>query len=650
MSPTPLKFGLPPLSPTTMAVASLSLAAVLFVSTQIVSHHLLRGARADLTDRHLYSIAPATRAVLAGIREPITLRFYYSKRLGEELPGFGVFADRVRELLEEIAADSAGKVKLEVYDPRPFTPEEDRATAYGLQPVPVDQSGETVYFGLVGINTTDDEQVIPFFQPEQEPFLHYDLTKLIYALANPDKPTLGIIEGLPLAGGPNMQGQMDPPWFIHDEIESVFKVLPLGATTTAIDPKAVPALMVVHPQNLPAPTQYAIDQYVLAGGKALVMVDPFSEAQQEAMGGRGEDFSSNPKALLHAWGVEMDDGLLAGDARAARRVQVRGGNGQPMAADYLLWLQLREGAFAPNDPATQDLQLINMASAGVLHAVPGATTHFTPVLHTSAQSQKIAASEIKLFPDPAKLLRDFKPSGEQLTLAARLTGPAKTAFPDGPPKADGATAQAAPDTPAPERPAQLMESTRPIDVLVVADTDMLNDSAWVQVQNFFGKRRPVPVSSNANFVVSALENLAGAPDLSSLRGQGLSTRPFTVIEDLRRSAEAQYRETEQSLQKELQDAQGRLKELQSGKSAGNTGVAVLSADQRQELDRFESRVLEIRSQLRRVQLALREDIEALSGRLQFINIALVPLLAAVAALGLGLTRRNRRARRDGQVT
>jgi ABC-type uncharacterized transport system involved in gliding motility auxiliary subunit len=646
MSPTPPKFGLPPLSPTTTAVAGLSLAAVLFVSTQIVSHHALRGARADLTARHLYSIAPATRAVLAGIREPITLRFYYSKRLGEELPGFGVFADRVRELLEEIAADSAGKVKLEVYDPRPFTPEEDRATAYGLQPVPVDQTGETVYFGLVGINTTDDEQVIPFFQPEQEPFLHYDLTKLIYALANPDKPTLGVIEGLPLAGGPNMQGQMDPPWFIHDEIESVFKVLPLGATTTAIDPKAIPALMVVHPQNLPAPTQYAIDQYVLAGGKALVMVDPFSEAQQEAMGGRGEDFSSNPKALLHAWGVEMDDGLLAGDARAARRVQVRGGNGQPMAADYLLWLQLREGAFAPNDPATQDLQLINMASAGVLHAVPGATTQFTPVLHTSVQSQKIAASEIKLFPDPAKLLRDFKPSGEQLTLAARLTGPAKTAFPDGPPKAesDADTAQ-----PAPGAPAQRMESAGPINVLVIADTDMLNDSAWVQVQNFFGKRRPVPVSSNANFILSALENLAGAPDLSSLRGQGLSTRPFTVIEDLRRSAEARYRETEQSLQKELQDAQGRLKELQSGKSAGNTGADVLSTDQRQELDRFESRILEIRSQLRRVQLALREDIEALSGRLQFINIALIPLLAAVAALGLGLTRRNRRARRDGHV-
>lgn len=639
--------GLKSASPATLGLAGLSLAAILFVSTQIVSHHLLQGARADLTERKLYSIAPATRTVLAGIREPITLRFYYSQRLGEELPGFGVFADRVRELLEEIAAAANGKVRLEIYDPRPFTPEEDRATAYGLQPVPVDQSGETVYFGLVGVNTTDDEQVIPFFQPEQEPFLHYDLTKLIYTLANPEKPSLGLITSLPIAGGPNMQGQMEPPWFIQSELESVFKVQPIGAETSAIDPKTTPALLVVHPQALEPRTLYAIDQYVLAGGKAMVVLDPNSEVQQDMMGGRGESFASNPKDLLKAWGVALEDGMLAGDARSARRVQVRGGNGQPMAADYLLWLQLRAGTFAPNDPATQDLQLINMASAGILNKLEGATTQFVPVLHTSPQSQKISVSEVR-FPDPAKLIRSFKASGQALTLAARISGPAKTAFPDGPPKAGG---EQGADQPVADPATQIKDSAG-INVLLVADTDMLADTSWVQVQNFFGQRRPVPTASNANFIVSALENLAGAPDLSSLRGQGLSARPFTVIEDLRRSAEAQFRETEQALQKELQETQTRLKELQSGKAAPGqpAGIpAVLTAEQQQELDRFELRILEIRGELRQVQRALREDIEALTGRLQFANIALIPILLAVAAIGLGLARRSRRTTRSDQA-
>ena len=202
-------------TPASRALAAAGLAGVLFVSTQLVSDGLFKGARLDLTQRHLYSLAPATKEVLGKLKDPITLRFFYSKSLGEAAPNYGVYANRVKELLEELASASDGKIKLEIYDPEPFSAEEDRANAYGLQPVPVDQTGSNAYFGLVGTNMTDDEQAIPFFQPQEEGFLHYDLTKLIYQLANPEKPQIAVISGLPIAGGPpNMQGQATPPWQI----------------------------------------------------------------------------------------------------------------------------------------------------------------------------------------------------------------------------------------------------------------------------------------------------------------------------------------------------------------------------------------------------------------------------------------------------
>ncbi|WP_445680037.1 GldG family protein [Radicibacter daui] len=644
-------------TPASRALAAASLAGVLFVSTQLVSDGLFKGARLDLTQRHLYSLAPATKEVLGKLKDPITLRFFYSKSLGEAAPNYGVYANRVKELLEELAGASDGKIKLEIYDPEPFSAEEDRANAYGLQPVPVDQTGTNAYFGLVGTNMTDDEQAIPFFQPQEEGFLHYDLTKLVYQLANPEKPQIAVISGLPIAGGPpNMQGQATPPWQIDKELQAVFDVHELGGDVDSIDPKTTKALLLIHPQGLSEQTQYAIDQYVLKGGKAMVMLDPLSEAEQRMQQQPGGDLSSHLDKLLKAWGVEMEPGKLAADADNAQRVQVMQG-GRPAVTDYVLWMGLKAQNFASDDPATADIDTVNLATAGVLNPVKGATTTFKPIGYTSPDSEEVDAAEAMFQPDPAKLLNEFKPGGKPLTIAARVTGEATSAFPDGPPppkkkeadaagKAPDAAADAATAANEAKAKADFVKDGK-IEVLVFADTDMLRDEFWIQTQNFFGSQDVTPIASNGNLVVSAMEHLSGAPDLSSLRGQGLSARPFTVIDSLTRKAEARYRQTENKLEQDLKDTQSKLTALQKGTSGDDAKKGVLTGDQQKELDSFRGKVLEIRTQLRDVQRKLREDIERLGSWVKFVNIALVPILVAVTAIGLGLLRSNRRRRVRG---
>src|SRR5919109_4507816 len=262
------------------AALALICAVILFVGVNVIADKVLRGDRIDLTDKKLFTLAQGSKSTLAKIDGPITIRFYFSKRLGDEIPTYGLFAQRVREMLQEYAARARGKIRLEELNPVPFSPQEDRAVAFGLQGVPIDQGGEQVYFGLAATISTDDQQVIPFFQPERERFLEYDLTKLVYNLAFPKKPVVGLITSLPLEGDmmAAMQGMPMQPFAVIEQLRQLYEVRTLGGDIESIG-KDVDVLMIAHPQNLSEKTQYAIDQFVLRGGKALVFVDPNSEIQ-----------------------------------------------------------------------------------------------------------------------------------------------------------------------------------------------------------------------------------------------------------------------------------------------------------------------------------------------------------------------------------
>jgi ABC-type uncharacterized transport system involved in gliding motility auxiliary subunit len=367
----------------------------------------------------------------------------------------------------------------------------------------------------------------------------------------------------------------------------------------------------------------------------------------------GMPLDSNLDKLFTAWGLEMEPKMVAGDRRAARRVNA--GTGQRVVAmDYVAWLALDQTNLNRDDLITTDLDHVNMASAGILDPLKDAKTTFTPLISTSTDSMAIPVEKVQGLPDVGGLIRDFKPSGKALALAAHITGPADTAFPDGPPKDDKAK-DAKSDTAAkdaggkdtPPAAPQLKTAAKPINVVVVADTDILEDRFWVQSQDFFGQTVTIPTANNGDFVANAIDVLAGGDDLISLRSRGTSARPFELVNNIQRAADATYQATEKDLETKLKDTQDKIKAL---RDQGGRPGATLDAEQAQAIDNFRADMIGIRQQLRQVQLALRQDITRLQAWTAFFDIALVPILVGIVAIVIGVVRLRRRARRVRAVS
>ena len=651
---------------TTLSILGLVLAVILFFAFNIFAGGAFKTTSADLTQGRLYSLSKGTRQLLANLKEPVTLRFYFSSRLGQQVPSYASYAAHVRELLERYANLAGGKIRLEGYNPEPFSDAEDRAVSFGLQGVPLGSGDEAVYFGLAGTNSTDDQQTIPFFQPDRERFLEYDVTKLVANLANPKKKVIGLVSSLPMAGafGNPMMGQGSvPPWVVLTEMRQQFTVRELGENPDEIG-KDIDVLMIVHPKNLSEKAQFAIDQYVLAGGRALVFVDPNAESDSGPspmmMTGAG---SSDLKRLLGAWGVELVPGKVAGDRRLATRVQAAV-NGRTQTIDYVAWLSLDQEGINHDDAATTDISSLLFATPGILERTKDASTSFTPLVETSNQATEIDADKVRIFPDFVALLADYKPAGHTLTLAARIQGNVKTAFPDGLPantkdeskkdeskKSEAKTTEpaktAAGDQNKSTEPkaSWLKESVKPINVIVVADVDMLNDRYWVRKQDFFGQQLVQPTAGNGDFVVNALDNLSGSDALIGLRGRGLSARPFELVQKLRAEADARYLKQAQDLEDRLKDTQKKIAALQ--KEGDSSQHQILSAEQKKEMEKFRADLLTTRKSLRDVQRALRVNIERLGTELKFINIALIPIAIGILAIVVAVVRASRRRRRYG---
>jgi len=617
------------LSTRTLAVIGVVSATVLFITVNVLSNAWLRAVRLDVTEGRSYSTSEQLRPLFANIKEPIIVRVYFSEAVGRASPRHAQYFQRVRDLLQQYADLAAGRIKVELYNPQPFSDVEDRAVGFGLQAVPLGQMGEVGYFGLAATNSTDDQQVIPFFNLEREQFLEYDLAKLIYGLSEPDQPKIGLITTLPLEGGmspPNPMGmppRQMPPWAIMQQIKDLFAVEALAPDVPAI-PADIDILMLVHPDGLGDETAFAIDQFVLRGGKALVFVDPNPEANaMSGMPGGGDHGAID--TLLTAWGVRMVEGQVVGDREAAARVGLQQ-DGRPVAADYVAWLQLRGDRFDKNDAITGDLTQINFGTAGMLEILEGATTTVTPLITTGPESMRIPADKFLGLPDVVKLFTEFQSQGKNEILAVRIGGAVKSAFP-------------APEGEAAE--SYLAEAKQPIQVVVVADSDILADRFWTQTSSFLGEQMVIPMADNANFVINALENLTGAPALSSLRGRGEQRRPFELLDAIRQDAEMQYRNTEQQLS-------GRLEELQKRVSAmevreDGQGVAILSDEDRRTIESYRGDILETRRQLREVQRALRENIDGLQRMITFLNIGAVPILFGLGLIFMAAIRRRRRA-------
>jgi len=599
-----------------------ALAVIFLVGAILIS--LLPGVRVDLTENRLFTLSEGTKTIVGSIPEPVSVYLFFSDKATADVPQLRTYAGRVREMLEEFASRSDGKLKLQVIDPLPFSDEEDRAAGFGLRPINLGNNADPIYFGIAASNSVGDNETIPFLDPGKESFLEYDLAKLVYSLANPRKPVIGLLSSLPMtAGFDPMTQQIRQAWVLADQLRQLFDLRVLEPGLTRIDDE-IRVLILVHPKNLPDETLYAIDQFILRGGRAIIFVDPMAEIDQ---GDPGDPMSGVPgrssslEKLLGAWGISVDTGNIVGDDRYALSV---GGMGAAPTR-HLGIIGVDQDSMSQDDVITNGLNVLNLAFASHITRSADAIAELTPLIQSSDRAALIPTERLIMARDPEMLRTDFAPTGERYTLAARISGKLPSAFP-----ADG-------------RSDHVAVAAEPVNVVLVADADLLADRMWVQTQDFLGQRLSTAFANNADLVVNALDNLLGSGDLIGIRSRATFQRPFTRVQELRREAENRFRTAEQSLQDELRETEARLSELQASRT--DQGAAILSPQQEAEIERFQERRIELRKELRNVQRELDQDIERLGTLLKVLNVALVPLVISLFSLLLVLF--GRRARRAG---
>jgi len=608
------------------SLGSLVLLLVLFVAISMLSGSLLRGMRIDLTQNGLYTLSDGSRNILRELREPVNLYLFFSGESSRGLPQIRSYARRVDEMVEEFANQAGSNLVVHRVDPEPFSEEEDQAAAFGLQAVPVGAGNETLYLGIAGTNSLDEVQVMPFLQPSKEKFLEYDLAKMISLLGSPEKLSIGFLSTLQMDAGLDPATQrMREGWVVYEQLGQLFDIETVDPGADSL-PDNIDLLMLVHPKDLSDSMMYLLDQFVLGGGRLIVFLDPFAESDRgdpnDPMAMMQAGSASNFDPLLESWGVSFDAGRVIGD------LQYGVGTSQ---SRHIGILSVPADGLNGEDVVSADLQAVNFSSAGWLAPVENAGTRFEVLAQSSENAAPMDASRLRFLTNPAELMNGFNPTGDRYALAARITGPARSAFDP----ADGDEESASHRTESGESG---------ITVMLFADTDLLTDRLWAQKQPFLGQNLVSAFADNGTLVVNAADNMLGNRDLIGIRARVSSSRPFDRVSELQVEAERRYLATEEGLQQELTETERKLSELQLAK--GDSDLLVISDEQQAEIDRFVDRKLEIRKELRQVQHDLQRDIERLGTRLKLVNIALVPVLVMIAALLYALHRRRRQNTRQ----
>lgn len=632
------------------------IAAALLFAVAVIS--LLPGWRLDLTEDRLFTLAPATRDIVSSLETPIEMTFFYSDSATEDVPQLRTYATRVRELLGEIVIASSGRLTLSTIDPEPFSEDEDLANQFGIQPVPVTQGGEAIYFGLVAAQplaegapeTLRISETMPLIRPDQEPFLEYEFVKLITRAANPERTVVALLTELDVDGGfdPGTQ-QMLQPWFVMDVIRQLYEVRRISEFDESID-EDVDIVMLVHPRDLSDQMLYAIDQHVMRGGEVIAFLDPNADSlvtrsPQGVLVPAG--MSSDLPGLLEAWGVEYDSSKVLADSNLALRVSMgQGSRPEP----HLGMLGIQRANLDGDDIITSRLESINISSAGVIAPAEGATTLFEPLMQSSSNSMLMEAALIQDITEPSVLFDEFEPTEESYTLAARVSGVVNSAFPDGPPpppveeeeEESGAAEEDAGEEIDTAAVPHIAQSEGPVNILLFADTDLMSDRMWVQVAQFLGQRIPQPFANNGDMIINALDNLAGGANLASIRSRGAYSRPFNRVIEMQRQADDRLREEEAELLARLADSEAEIARLSQNEEG--EPLEQIAPEIQAEIDGFNQEMIDTRRRLRDVQFQLTEDIERLGANLQWLNTLLVPVLLSVLVLGVFLLRAARRRR------
>lgn len=610
-----------------LATSAVGLAALFFILVAI--NYLAGGAavRADLTAGNLYTLSAGTRKVLRGLSAPVKVKLYVTS--GEAMPvPLRSFAQRAQSLVDEFKAVAGPNLVIEKYDPRPDSEQEDAAQLDGIEPQQL-MTGEQFYLG-VAVSQLERKQTLPVLAPARERLLEYDLIRAIARAGSAERAKIGLMSGLPVLGerfNP-MTRQSSEPWVLANELRRDFDVQLVNMSATQID-KDINVLLLIHPRIPAEQTEYALDQFVLRGGKLIAFVDPYAYFDQLPMppGMPAQVSSSTLPRLFKAWGVTMAPDKVIAD------VVFASGEGRRYTPTVL---SLNRTAFARDDVVTGQIETLLYAFGGAFEVHPTEGLTVTELVKSSPNSMLVDGTRATAAGQEAT--REFEPGGRSLPLALRLAGKFRTAFPEGKPEDKSAK-------PRPEAaPAHLAQSARDNAVVLVADTDMLQDGAAVDVQEVFGRRIVVPSNGNLAFAQGLVEQLAADESLLSLKSRAAAFRPLTVVRQMEAEAQLQYFGKIKELEDELQKTNAALQQLQGGAPEAAKGAQILSPEQQAELDRFRKKVAETRLALKELRKNLRRDAEQLVFLTKVANIALMPLLVALAGLGIALVRRRRQAR------
>ncbi|HTG96320.1 MAG TPA: Gldg family protein [Burkholderiales bacterium] len=575
-------------------------------------------ARVDLTDGKLYTLSDGTRKILRNLESPVRVKLYMSQ--GEAVPvPLRSFAQRVEDLVREFKAAAGDKIIFEKLDPKPDSEIEDTAQLEGIEPQQL-ASGEQFYLGIA-VSQLDRKQAIPAVSPQRERLIEYDLVRAIARVGSAQRPKIGLMAGLPVLGEKfnPFTRQSSEPWVLANELKRDFEVKEVPLMTKEID-KDLNVLLLIHPRDVPPQTEYALDQFVMRGGKLIAFVDPYAYFDQSPqMPGMPQmPSSSTLPTLFKAWGVTMDPGKVVSDV-------VFGSGGGARYTPTVL--SLNRTAFSRDDVVTSQIETLLYAFGGALE-VNNSDLKIVELVHSSPNVMLVDNLNATKSGDEAT--RGFKPLGKPMPLAVRLTGKFKTAFPEG--------LKEEKDKPVAGTPA--LRESADNSVIIVADVDLLADGAAIDVQEVFGRRIVVPSNGNLAFAIGMVEQFAAGNDLISLRSRAAAFRPLTVVRELEAEAQKEYFGRIQSLEEEKQKTQARLQELQKAQGGAAKGAQILSAEQQAELERFKKTYLETNHALKELRKNLRQDAEALVFWTKVANIALMPLLVALAGLLVAFLRRR----------
>jgi len=617
----------------TILYSGIGIAAVLAL---VVALNFLAGLfkqRIDLTAEKAFTLSQGTREILGKLDTPVQIRLYASLANPDMPVILKNYARQVEDLLSEYQQASKGLVTVQKLDPEPDSEAEDSARLDGIDGEQL-PNGDRIFLGL-SVAMLDQKQSIPFLAPNRERLLEYEVTRAISRVATPKKPVVGIMTPLPVSGmgSPMMMApQSSRPWIVYNELKGDYDVRNIPMTSTEI-PQDLAVLVVIHPQNISEQAQFAIDQFLLKGGKMVAFLDPASPLQSpNPMMTPGTMPGSTLDKLLPAWGLNFDTGKVVADMTYL--AETRDGR-QPA------YLVLSENALSSEDVVTADAGNMVLILGGAFTGQPAEGLKKTVLAKSSKESELIDPMMAQMGGEA--IVRSFKPSGIEYDLAIRLTGKFKTAFPNGKPEPAAAQPQPSP-TPAENKDATaLKEATAEASVILFGDSDFMQDA--IAVQEFpgpFGQRLVMPANGNLGVVQAAIENLTGDTSLISIRSRASRDRPFTVVRELQAKAESKFRDKIAQLEQGLAETEQRLNELQSRKE-GASQQFILSPEQQKELENFRKKEAEARKELKLVRRNLRTEIDALETRLKWINIAAVPAIVAIFGIGLALHRKKRSA-------